>query len=232
MPDQRPASMVPAKHGGQQAGEVRHPTPLQKCKSPFSEVAPAADVKGVGLAQGDACLGGTPSGHTHHAAHALPLSARISGSKPAKLPLQPDSRGDVTADAFPGGSHGGGYSGHPHIHRLKSSGRLALSSLDATSRQSAPGLGTLPEPEEVLGDGAGLNLPAPRQPWSSHIPSDQALRAQLRGPPGTGCHVLFSTGTDTVIMLQSKPRQRAALHVHHSDHPSTAHLAHGMLLLL
>ena len=192
MPHLHPGVVLPPEHGEQQAGGGCHQNPLQICKSPFHGVASAAEISGADIAQGDACLGGSPSGLAHHAATAPPLAAMISGSQPTELQLQLDSRGGSAADAISGGSQGTRYSGPPHIPMLKSSGRLAaaLHPLDASLQQSASGQGLLPESEGFLGVGPGLDLPLPRQPRPSPTSSDKALRAQLRGPSGEACHFL------------------------------------------
>ena len=187
MPDLAPVPELLT--GGQPHGGAAHDIPPQTWRSPFTESAPAAESLGVDAIDGGACLGGPAFGPAHLSAGALAPAARLSGSQPAELQLQPDSRGEPTADAVSGGSQGTRCSGPAQITGLRSSGHsaAALPLLDTSPKHPAPQQRLLLESQRSLGVGPGLDMPAPSWPRASHTFSDQALRSQLMAPLGEVC---------------------------------------------
>ncbi len=184
MPDLAPVPELLTDHGGQPHGP--NDMPPQMWRSAFTEPTPAAESMGVDAIDGGACLGGPAFGPAHLSAGALAPAARLSGSQRAELQLQPDSRGEPTADAVSGGSQGTGCSGPAQITGLRSSGHsaAALPLLDTSPKHPAPERRLLLESQRSLGVGPGLDMPAPSWPRASHTFSDQALRAQLMAPLG------------------------------------------------
>ena len=186
MPDLAPLPKLLSEREGHLDGGGSQDIPPELWRSPFNELAPAAESLDVDAAQGNACLGEPLFESTHLRADALASAAKVSSSQPADVQLQPDCREEPTADALSGASQGTRCSGPAQMTGLRSSGHsaAALPPLAASPKQPAPEQRLLPEPQRSLGAVPGLDMPAPSWPAASHAFPDQAVRSHLMAPLG------------------------------------------------